>query len=87
MVLCPAFGHNRNCPTGQFRPIEVIDALLFRQGQKSPSCRPGVLGAQIISAPGCSFLIKTARLQTFLSFRSLERTLFSWLSSFLCLTF
>lgn len=79
MVLCPTFGHDRNCPAGPFRHIKVIDALLIRQGQKSPSCRLGVLGAQIILAPGCSSLIKTVQLQTFLSFRSLERTLFSWL--------
>lgn len=75
----PCIGPQQGWPTGHFRHIEVIDALLVRQGQESPSCQPGVLGAQILLAPGCSSLIKTAQLQTFLSFRSLEKTLFSWL--------
>lgn len=58
MGLCT--GHKTNGPTGRFKHIKVIDALLVGQEQKSPFCRPGVRGAQIISAPSCASPITRA---------------------------
>lgn len=66
----------QNGPTGRVRHIKFIDALLVRQEEKSLSCRAGVLGAQIISVPGCTSVTKRALLQTFLSLRNLKKTLF-----------
>lgn len=79
MVLCTAFGHSRNCPTGHIRHVKFIDALLVGQEQKLPSCWLGVLGSRVISVPGFPSLIKRAPLQTFLSLRSLRRAPFSLL--------